>query len=467
MVAIPRAAPHDRAVRIPAAGLALLVSIGCGRSSDPPAPSPGSAAPAAPAQQRAAEVVREESSGAGETRLFAGSVADLDGNGTLELVAGGFFTAKHGRRSTVLVYEQQGDGWVPMTEGSWNASAGSTIRNIEIADLDGDGRPEVVALGRVGVTSEKDAKARLAVFAVVNRKLVERAAVDWQSGTYTHGYGLAIGDLDGDGAPEIVSGGFLREGASEKGFVRVWSFATGALAQRAEIMLDGQGSSSMRINDLALGDLDGDRQPEIVVAGRHGPLTDGMHGRLDQRRELGDLAVLALAGDQLTIKARHAWVTGSSLRLRTVAVADLDGDRRDDLIVGGQYDAGGKVYLALFALDQGKLQVRDDASRSTAGEIKDLIVAGSGTDLRVITTGPTGKKPGRRGDVGVWRVERGKLVRDDNVVSRHGEETRVRAVVLVPGAHGSTVLTIGHARNATTMVGQVLRWKLSGVPEQL
>jgi len=417
-----------------------------------------------------ATVVREERSENGETRLYAGGVADLDGDGTLELIAGGFSSQDKGRRSTLLAYRQRGDTWTPLTEAGWDGGDGSTVRNVELADVDGDGKPDIIALGRIGATSHV-AKARLAIFDLDGGKLVKRAETDWIDGQYTHGYGLAVADLDGDRKLEIVTGGFQFDGTNEVGFVRVWSFTHGELAVRAKTVLDGQGSPSMRINDLAIGDIDGDGNPEIFVAGRHGPLkAEDSKANLDKRRETGDLSVLVFASDKLTTRTRFSWSKGTSMRLRSVVVADLDGDRHDEIVAGGQYDADGKSALGLFGFDQGKLVLRDDAS-STAdgvtGEVKDLVVAGRGRDARILATGVIGDKPGRQGDVGAWRLERGKLVSDSTMVSRNGDETRARAVVVVPGKTGSTVLTIGHAKNQTSMVGQVLQWKLATAPKHL
>jgi hypothetical protein len=220
----------------------------------------------------------------------------------------------------------------------------------------------------------------------------------------------------------------------------------------------------MRINDIAIGDVDGDGRAEIVVAGRHGPLkTVEGKGRLDLRREVGDLSVLSLDQGKLAILARYGWAKGTSLRLRSVAVADADGDGHREIVTGGQYDADGKPCLALFAFDKGKLQIRDDAwstAEGVTGEVKDIVVVGKGAGARILATGPIGEKPGRQGDLSAWRVAQGKLVRDAGVVSRNGDETRTRAVVVTPDG---TVLTIGHAQNGQTMVGQVLRWQLAGV----
>lgn len=451
----------------------LLAGSACKRAQDTePAAAPTAApaesaavptaAPAAPAAGNGARVVREEASEAGETRLYSGGVADLDGDGALELVAGGFSAQGKGRRSTILAYRQRGDTWSPLTEAGWDGGAGSTVRNVEIADADGDGKLEVIALGRVGPSSH-EAHARVAVFALERGQLVMRAERTWHLGQYTHGYGLAVGDLDGDGRPEIATGGFQFDGTAETGFVRLWSLRDHALVPRGAITLDGQGSPSMRVNDLAVGDVDGDGRTDLVVAGRHGPLKTKDSKRLDKRREAGDLSVLAFANGELIARARHGWTKGTSLRLRSVVVADLDGDRQHEIVAGGQYDADGKQALALFGFQAGTLVLRHDASSTAAGvtgEIKDLLVARQGKDARVLVTGAMGDQPGRQGDLAAWRLERGALVRDAGVVSRNGDETRTRAVVLVPTSAGATVLTIGHARNQQAMIGQVLEWKL-------
>jgi hypothetical protein len=457
----------------------LPSGTGCQRAAAPePAPSseisaavapPATAAPAAAAAPKPipttqAVVVREEVSPAGETRLFSAGVADLAGDGALELVAGGFSAVAGGRRSTVLVYRQRGAEWTPLAEGGWDGGPGSTIRNVQIADVDGDGRLDIVALGRVGATPW-EAKARLAVLAPSGATLAVRAEQEWLTGAYTHGFGLAVGDLDGDGKAEIVTGGFQGEATREVGFVRVWSMAGGKLALRAEHVLDGEGATGMRVNDLALGDLDGDGRPEIVAAGRRGPRKQkDQKLRLDQRREVGDVSVLALTGGALTVRARYAWTKGTSLRLRSVALADTDGDGDQEIVVGGQYDADGKACLGLLALERGKLVLRDDASTAAAGiagEVKDLLAVGAGPSLRVLVTGAAGAKEESLGDLAAWRVERGHLVRDEGLVSRNGDATRARAVVVVPDG---TVLTIGHAQDRATMMGQVLRWQLAVPP---
>ncbi len=424
----------------------------------------------------AAEVVREEQSPHGEVRLYSGAVADLDGDGALELVAGGFAADEDGRRSTIRVYRQgKSGGWVPWLENGWDGGGGSTARNLEIGDLDGDGKLEVVVLGRVG-DRETEARARMAIFQLTGGALKKQREVEWNDVMYTHGYGLALGDLDGDGLPEIATGGFLFDGTREQGFVRVWAMRGGQLALRAERKLGGAETPSMRVNDLAIGDVDGEAGAELVVAGRAGGLKlDGATRSLADRREHGELVVLRLAGGtgggasaSLAMVGSYSWVRGTSLRLRSVVLAQLDDAAGAEIVAGGQYDADGKAALGWFRFRGGKLELAGDASsEKLTGEIKDLVAVGRGAEARILATGPLGDRPKQQGNVGAWHLVKGELVSDASMSSQHGDDTKSRAVVVVPGEGGSTLLTIGHARTQAAMVGQVLRWPIeSGAAQQ-
>jgi hypothetical protein len=198
------------------------------------------------------------------------AAADLDGDGLVEIV--GVTT------SGVEIYENDGRLKHART-GVLSGAISGTSDTVAISDMDGDGRPEIIAgraildadgnliamgrfgmagvqaYGNVGTTSfavdlNGDGQQEVVVGDALYRR--DGSAI-WNNGQ-GDGY-PAVGDFDGDGVPEIaVSGnGRLRLQDSTNGAVR-WNQS-----------IPGAGSSYYG-GPPTIADFDGDGQPEIGVA---------------------------------------------------------------------------------------------------------------------------------------------------------------------------------------------------------
>jgi hypothetical protein len=126
-----------------------------------------------------------------------------------------------------------------------------------LADLDGDGRDEVIV-----VRADARLGAALAVYGVEGGALVEEAATDpiGRANRWLNPVGAA--DLDGDGAMEVA----YVETPHIGGILRVFTWRDGGLAfrdARAGVSNHALGSTALGLHALA--DRDGDGTPEIVV----------------------------------------------------------------------------------------------------------------------------------------------------------------------------------------------------------
>ena len=133
------------------------------------------------------------------------------------------------------------------------------------------------------------------------------AKVDFATGSYPHG--VAIGDIDGDGKPDLVVTDSLSNTVSvlrntsiigSVSFDTKLDFATGSFP-----------------SDVVIGDVDGDGEPDLIVA------------------NIGSNTVSVLRNTStigsVSFDAKVDFTTGSYPN--SVAIGDLDGDGKPDLAV--------------------------------------------------------------------------------------------------------------------------------------
>ncbi len=172
-------------------------------------------------------------------------------------------------------------------EVQWFFTAGSPISAVVVADINGDGVREVVAVSmwEISILSPEG-------------KLLN--VISYHRGFYRP-FGLASGDLDGDGRDEIV----LSSGDE-------------VLVLKGAKVVGRYGRHWGHITHLSLADLDGDGQVELVATSTSPP---GMGGR-------GRVMVLDRRG-----RVRWSREVGAG-RILSPCIADLNGDGRPDLVLG-------------------------------------------------------------------------------------------------------------------------------------
>lgn len=243
------------------------------------------------------------------------AVADIDGDGFLDVV---------------IPESEAGLLWFqnPLAEGRdpasdpWKAHnispTGAGMHDVELADLDGDGRIDVVTRHQSGFSSWKG--NRIYIWKQIS-------PVEWSLRTFDcpHGEGLALCDVDGDGRPDIVIGGrwYHNPGdilsgewqehlyIAEDDFTRGWT--------NGDVM-------------VACGDLDGDGQPEIVLSPSEG------RGRLAWFDPPGDPAAW-LWGEHLLAEIDYA---------HGLEIGDIDGDGQLEIAVAKMHQATAPQEVAVY-----------------------------------------------------------------------------------------------------------------------
>lgn len=133
-------------------------------------------------------------------------------------------------------------------------------RQPRLADLDGDGRDEIVV-----VRSRLDRGASVAVVAVVGDKLAIVAETPPTGRPNTWRNPAAIVDLDGDGRPEILE----VQMPHVLGRLRVWALQPGKemrlrqIAELDDVSNHMAGSAALALS--AVTDFDGDGRPDLII----------------------------------------------------------------------------------------------------------------------------------------------------------------------------------------------------------
>ncbi len=240
-------------------------------------------------------------------------LADLDRNGTREVIIGSL----DGR---VYVYDEAGRPLWNRYADAYSTPAGPINGSVAVGDLDGDGRPEVVAGSDNGWVfawhGDGSMVAGWPQFTGWNADYPYKCATNACTGVVA---APTVADLDGDGKAEVIVGSY-----SHKMFV--WKGDGTVRPGWPRDVWDGIASGA------AIGDVNGDAVPEIIVGSDvesdcascqpYGKLTRG-----------GLVHAFDLAGNELP-----GWPFATdSFMSSSPVVADLDGDGRGEIVVGGGY----------------------------------------------------------------------------------------------------------------------------------
>jgi hypothetical protein len=284
----------------------------------------GASAQVAPAahqpQDKFAKVVRYDSGGIQATSL---AIGDVNGDGITDLVVANF-QGVHGGNGEVSVLLGNADGTFQpaLTFGSngWLATS------VAIGDLNGDGKLDLVVTNDCITAGNCPGSVGSVSVLLGNGDGTFQPAVSYSTGAY-YADTVAIGDVNGDGIPDLVVGNFCQT-ANQYGCT-----STGAVS-----ILLGNGDGTFQsptifnsggywADSVAITDLNGDGFPDLVVVNW---CTGNQYGECGQPE--GAVSVLLGNGDG-TVQPAVNYSAGGYYA-QGLAIGDLNGDGHLDLAVG-------------------------------------------------------------------------------------------------------------------------------------
>jgi hypothetical protein len=264
------------------------------------------------------------------------TVADVNGDGKPDLVVTNqCISSSDCDNGTVGVLLGNGDGTfqtaVTYRSGGWAASS------VAVADVNGDGKPDIVVTNFCATSSNCD-NGTVGVL-LGNGDGTFQTSMTYGSGGYDVGSfviaSVAVADVNGDGKPDIVVTNFCATSSNcNDGTVSVLLGNGDGTFQKA-VTYDSGGSDA---DSVAVADVNGDGKPDLVVAN---------FCMSSSNCNTGTVSVLLGNGDG-TFQTPMTYSSGGANAL-SVVVADVNGDGKPDLVVVNQSGNGnfGRVGVLL------------------------------------------------------------------------------------------------------------------------
>jgi hypothetical protein len=189
---------------------------------------------------------------AGPVSFAAGNIPvsicinDLDGDGKLDVV----ISNSHSNSNIVSILRNESSIGTVNFSSQIDYLAGNTATTAAVGDLDGDGKPDIVT-ANYGSSS-------VSVFQNISTPGIINFAAKADFITNNYPYSVSIADITGDGKPDLAVASELNNTVSllrNTSNIGAFSFAT-----KVDF------ATGLSPTSIAIGDLDGDSIPEIVTA---------------------------------------------------------------------------------------------------------------------------------------------------------------------------------------------------------
>ncbi|HEV8084500.1 MAG TPA: FG-GAP-like repeat-containing protein [Chitinophagaceae bacterium] len=232
---------------------------------------------------------------------YSVAFSDVDGDGKADLVVATQNNAVSVLRNT----STPGNIIASSFAAKVDLIPGSTPYSVATGDVDGDGKPDIVVANSGSRT--------ISVFRNTSSSgsISAAATVDFPA-TGSFPTSVAIGDVDGDGKPDLI---IVNGGSSTVSVFRNTSTSGSIDASSFAAKIDFAAVSTPYA--VAVGDVDGDGKPDLVTANQNGA-------------NISVLRNTSTSGN-ISFAVNVNFTTGSVPR--SVAIGDMDGDGKPDLVV--------------------------------------------------------------------------------------------------------------------------------------
>ena len=274
--------------------------------------------------------------------------ADVDQDGKVDLLCGGSFRNETGHSTSSMRVLNLRDGLLELKAHY----EGIRVNSIFVSDVDRDGINDLLTVGRSVSNS-----SQLSIWHLEGNKLALVNSLPLEEANITSANTVYASDLENDGTVEIMVGGYADSLSNSKGLVSLWRWngqelkletvKTWQLAEGSATTIAGGVQGNTVVYNVKAADLDKDGKKEMVTAGS---TYDGVNVN-------GEIKVWRWDGSDLIELASQEWATDYMTEAKSIALNDVNGDGKVEIIESGIAAAEGSFNNPEGIHDRGELRV--------------------------------------------------------------------------------------------------------------
>ncbi len=288
----------------------------------------------------------------GEVLLLKGSyegisvssifISDVDKDGSPEILTAGRTSNNTQASAQLCVWQWDGNSLTLRNSVEWCTLKEAYAYSVYASDLNNDGEIEIISGGYDNDLTNSSGQLRIWHWKEDGLSLETNEEWRMVKGVYgvtisgnpmgnTIVNNVKVDDVDGDGTPEIVTGGWTYDGEKSKAQLRIWNWNGHAL--NLEKSHEWITEDITEIKAISLNDVDSDGNVEIITSG----ITSvyGSFKNVESTPDAAQLRVWSWNGNTLTLKQTKDWTIGEGVVAWNLATGDVDEDGTVEIVTVG------------------------------------------------------------------------------------------------------------------------------------